>query len=242
MKYFIIVILSTLLLFRSNNSMQANGYDSPSDYMGKDASYESHNLKLYEQLDGTIKPNFEVFQKAANGYMLLKEQGKIKNEILNVIDFSLHSSQKRLWVIDMVSKKILYHTLVAHGKNTGMATAQKFSNTPYSLQSSLGFYLTAEIYQGKHGTSLNLDGLEKDFNSNARKRRIVIHGAQYASPAFVKKHGRLGRSFGCPAVPMELHEQIINQIADGSCLFIYYPDKNYEAKSSFLKDVPLIRL
>ena len=188
------------------------------------SSFSLKAEQLYDQLQGPYqKPDYKVFENAIRGY-----------QILSVIDFSLHSREKRLWVIDVDKAKILYHTWVAHGKNTGMAFAKKFSNIPHSNQSSLGFYLTAETYYGKHGLSLRLDGIDKSFNDNARKRNIVIHGAKYANPAFVKKYGRLGRSFGCPAIPTALHKEIINEIKEQSVLFIHYPDKNYYKRSDYI--------
>src|SRR5690606_35677015 len=125
---------------------------------------------------------------------------------------------------------------VAHGKNSGVKYAEKFSNTPQSLQSSLGFYLTAESYYGKHGLSLRMDGQEMRSNSNARKRAVVLHPADYASPKFVERQGRLGRSFGCPAIPPKDHKSIVNLIKGGNCLFIYYPDKNYLSQSKYISN------
>jgi hypothetical protein len=146
-----------------------------------------------------------------------------KGEKLVIIDFSLPSTQKRLWVIDFATNSILYHTLVSHGKGTGNINAYSFSNEMHSNKSSLGFYVTGETYSGKHGLSLKLDGLQKHINDKARNRGIVIHGADYATESFIKKHGFLGRSLGCPAVPAHLHKEIINTIKEGNCLFIYHP-------------------
>jgi hypothetical protein len=164
----------------------------------------------------------------------LKNQGKIENDVLTIIDFSLSSSEERLWVIDMKTKTILLQSLVAHGRNSGAAMATRFSNVSESYQSSLGFYTTAEVYQGKHGFSLRLDGMEKGINDNARNRAVVIHGADYVSKSFIKQHGRLGRSQGCPAVPYEVHETLINTIKNKSCLFIYHSSRNYVAKSKLV--------
>lgn len=168
-------------------------------------------------------PELKSFEKAVEGYTRFKEKGAIKKDFLTLIDFSLSSNNKRLWVIDMKNKTILFHSLVAHGRNTGNEFAQHFSNKPESHQSSLGFYTTAETYFGKHGYSLRLDGLEKGINSNARDRAIVIHGADYVSDHFIQQQGRLGRSFGCPSLPEELSKEIIDTIKDKSCLFIYHP-------------------
>ena len=172
-------------------------------------------------------PKIEIFSKALKGFYLLKEKGVVKKDVLTLIDFSLSSNTKRLWVIDLVSNKILYHSLVAHGRNTGDEFATSFSNHASSFKSSLGFYLTGEIYQGKHGNSLKLDGLEKGLNDNARERGIVMHAANYVSSFFIKNNYRLGRSQGCPAIPVEFSNQIINIIKNKSCLFIYHPSINH---------------
>ncbi len=176
-------------------------------------------------------PKLESFTKALKGFYLLKEQGLVKKDILTIIDFSLSSNAKRLWVIDLKTNTILYNSLVAHGRNTGNEFANSFSNAAESFKSSLGFYATAEIYSGKHGKSLRLDGLEKGVNSNARSRAVVIHGANYVSDAFIKNNHRLGRSLGCPAIPEELTNEIINTIKDKSCLFIYHPSRSSELVS-----------
>src|SRR5690606_30115729 len=141
-------------------------------------------------------PAYDVFEKGINGFKKLKMEGKIAKDknVVSIIDFRLPSTEKRMWIIDMSNMEILYNTYVAHGRNSGGKYAEKFSNTPQSLQSSLGFYLTAESYYGKHGLSLRLDGQEVGFNNNARKRAVVLHSADYASPKFVERQGRLGRS------------------------------------------------
>ncbi len=171
-------------------------------------------------------PKLESFQKAMLGFYEMKKKGIFKKDILTLVDFSLSSNEKRLWVIDLSTNTILFHSLVAHGRNTGDEFAKRFSNSAESFKSSLGFYSTGEIYNGKHGKSLKLDGLEKGVNDNARNRGIVIHAADYVSNFFIKNHSRLGRSQGCPALPVEFTEKIINTIKDKSCLYIYYPSSN----------------
>lgn len=180
---------------------------------------------VYQQLDAQsfALPKMESFSKALIGFNNLKKQGIITKNILTLVDFSLSSNTKRLWVIDMTSNKILFHSLVAHGRNTGEEFAKTFSNNSESFQSSLGFYATGEIYSGKHGKSLRLDGLDRGLNDNARNRAVVMHGADYVSESFIKNNTRLGRSLGCPAIPVELTDKIINTIKDKSCLFIYHP-------------------
>jgi hypothetical protein len=180
-------------------------------------SLHSNNLAL---------PKIESFSVALEGFYLLKEKGVIQKDILTLVDFSLSSNTKRLWVIDLATNTVLYNSLVAHGRNTGEEYANSFSNDANSFKSSLGFYATGEIYNGKHGMSLKLDGLEKGVNDNARERGVVMHAADYVSNSFIKNNKRLGRSQGCPAVPVELAGEIINTIKNKSCLFIYHPSRN----------------
>ena len=154
--------------------------------------------------------------------------------ILAIVDLSQPSVNKRLYVIDLLKRKLLFRTYVAHGRNSGDLFAQKFSNEVSSLQSSLGFYQTLGTYQGKHGLSLKLKGLENGFNTNALDRAVVMHGADYVSEDFIRKIGRLGRSFGCPAVPYGVHKDIIETLKNGACLFVFSPNQNYLKKSTFL--------
>jgi hypothetical protein len=181
--------------------------------------------RIYHNLNAQkfAMPKLESFTKALEGFNNLKKQGVVTKNILTLVDFSLSSNTKRLWVIDMTTNTILYHSLVAHGRNTGEEFANSFSNQSESFRSSLGFYVTGEVYAGKHGKSMRLDGLEKGKNDNARNRAVVMHGADYVSETFIKNHNRLGRSLGCPAIPVELTDKIINTIKDKSCLFIYHP-------------------
>jgi hypothetical protein len=170
-------------------------------------------------------PNLESFSEALKGFYTFKDKGFFQKDFLTIIDFSLSSRVKRLWVIDMAQNKVVLNTLVAHGKNSGEDYADQFSNSNESNKSSLGFFATGEVYQGKHGLSLKLDGLEKGVNDNARQRAIVVHGADYVSENFLKCHNRLGKSHGCPAVPMAVSRKIIETIKNKSCLFIYHPAK-----------------
>lgn len=181
------------------------------------------------------KPELESFKVAFKGYHKLKDEGKLKKEILTIIDFTKSSTERRMWVINMRTHEILFQTVVSHGRNSGKEYANDFSNTLESYKSSLGFYSTAETYMGKHGLSLRLDGLEAGINSNARERDIVIHAADYANENMGKNQGYLGRSLGCPALPYEVAHDIINLIKDDSCLFIYHADKkDYLTKSTLL--------
>lgn len=167
--------------------------------------------------------DFEVYKKALTGYYNLRSNLKVSSDkqIISIVDFSKPSSQKRLWIVDLANKKLLFYTLVAHGRGSGGLMADNFSNTSESHKSSLGFYVTDATYIGKHGLSLRLKGLDKNFNTNALSRAIVVHGADYVSDRFVSQNGYLGRSHGCPAVPVELTNDIIKTIKGKTTLFIY---------------------
>lgn len=197
------------------------------------SSIDSKIQFLYNtlQVNQFQMPKEDCFAEALKGFYALKEKGLIKRDILTLVDFSLSSNAKRMWIIDLSSNVILLQTLVAHGKNTGDEFANNFSNRPESFKSSLGFYATGEVYNGKHGISLKLDGLERGVNDFARKRAVVLHGADYVSESFIKNHKRLGRSQGCPAVPLEFASEIISMIKDQSCLFIYHPCLNMKKAS-----------
>ena len=177
----------------------------------------------------------DAFKYAYTGYKKLVEEGKINKEgIVTICDMSQSSRRKRLYVIDLDQYKILLNTYVAHGKNSGAEYARKFSNRPESLQSSLGFYKTKATYWGGHGLSLTLSGLEPGFNDKAERRKIVIHGSQYIGDNYRRWGRYMGRSFGCPAVPMKQSKLLINTIKNGSCLFIYHPTKKYLSASKIL--------
>jgi hypothetical protein len=188
--------------------------------------------------DSSEFPSIPLLQTALAGYeLLLEEQSVSRPEVITIIDFSLPSDKERLWVLDLIQGKVLFHCLVSHGRNSGEIMAENFSNTPGSNASSPGFYVTGETYIGKHGLSLALDGLEMGINDKARARAIVIHGADYVSIEFIRKYGRLGRSFGCPAVPKELSKEIIQTIKGGSCLFIYVPKTSYTSISQIISKI-----
>ena len=186
---------------------------------------------LYDEMNLAGKVNRDAFLYAIKGYEKIKDR---KREVLTLIDFSKPSNQERLYVFDMASKTMLYSSVVAHGKNSGGLIATHFSNREGSHQSSLGFYLTEQTYQGKNGYSLVLEGLEKGINDHARSRAIVVHGAPYANPSVLKGGGRLGRSFGCPALPEKTSKAIIDAIKGGSVLYIYAGNQDYLNKSKFI--------
>jgi hypothetical protein len=176
---------------------------------------------LHLQVSGLSR---QAFDYAKAGFDKLVKQGKIINQsVISIVDFSLPSNEKRLYVLDLRNYKVLFNSLVAHGRNTGAQYANSFSNEPSSFKSSPGFYVTEETYNGKHGYSLKLQGLEKGVNDNAYDRAIVLHGASYVSDGFIRARGYIGRSEGCPAVPENMSTPIINSIKGGSCLFIYHP-------------------
>lgn len=197
---------------------------------------ESNVEEIYNNLHSAnfSLPKLESFKEALEGFNKLKLQGLVSKNIITLIDFSLSANTKRLWVIDLDTDTILLHSLVAHGKNTGDEYANSFSNAPESYKSSLGFYVTGEIYNGKHGKSLKLDGVERGINDNARNRAVVVHGANYVSDSFIQNNKRLGRSLGCPAVPIEVTDKLIRTIKDKSCLFIYYPSESYKNSSKLI--------
>lgn len=202
------------------------------------SSYGQEQIdSIYIELNDGLQrlPDKVVFEKAMTGYLNLSQANQVKSQTISIIDFTLPSTEKRLWVVDLAAGRIIYHSLVAHGKNTGDLYARQFSNKHDSYQSSLGFYLTGKTYTGKHGLSLKLHGLEPGINDHAESRAIVIHGANYVNEDYAKKVGRLGRSWGCPAIPMEQHKEIINLLAGGTCMFIYYPDEDYLSKSRFAR-------
>jgi hypothetical protein len=176
----------------------------------------------------------EVLDLALRAYECGKRRGEFEKPLLTVIDYSLPSSARRLWVLDMERRRVLLNELVAHGKNSGDEVAMSFSNALGSRKSSLGLFRTSETYRGRHGYSLNLDGLEPGINDLAHERRIVVHGASYVSPEFLASHGRLGRSWGCPALDRRVSAHVIDLIKDGSAVFAYYPDSNWIKRSSFI--------
>lgn len=174
----------------------------------------------------------DVFKKAMTGYINLKATSKLSpnSTVLTVIDMAKSSCEKRMWVVDLLNKSLIINTWVAHGRESGEDMASDFSDKLDSHKSSLGFYLTAEVYRGENGRSLRLDGLDAGFNGNARKRAIVIHPAPYVSEGNIAQEGRLGRSYGCPAVAPEVADQVIDAIKDKTVLFINGNNNFYFSK------------
>lgn len=193
-------------------------------------------FSLYDSLRlGSMGLGRQVFDYAMQGFNFMKEMGTLGNEqIISIVDFSKPSSQKRLFIIDLKNYKILFNTYVAHGMQSGKEFANRFSNTPESNKSSLGFYETMDTYMGGNGYSMRLQGIEQGINDNANRRDIVMHGAGYVDERLIHSQGYIGRSWGCPAVPQRLHKSIIDKIKNGTCLFIYSPDRNYLTHSKIL--------
>jgi hypothetical protein len=179
-------------------------------------------------------PASEVLDLARRAYDCGESRGYFDKPLLTVIDYSLPSTERRLWVIDLASGQVLFHELVAHGRGSGENFAVAFSNLEGSKQSSLGLFRTGETYEGKHGYSLRLVGLEPGVNDRAEARAIVIHGADYVTPEFAEQNGRLGRSWGCPALDPHVHRRVIDTIKGGTALFAYYPDDAWLSESTFL--------
>lgn len=187
---------------------------------------------LLQQAPG-LRPN--VLKLALNATERASKRGLIRrHDLLTVIDYSIPSSQPRLFVFDLAKQKLLFRELVAHGKNSGGDAATFFSNDSGSEASSIGLFVTAGTYVGGNGLSLRLKGLESGFNDMAWDRAIVMHGAYYVSRQAIKLFGRLGRSWGCPAVRQEVASKIINTLRGGTPIFAYYPDKDWLSTSAFL--------
>jgi hypothetical protein len=230
-------LLPLLLLFFMSFAPKATNNTDPKLIASNNTSNLNAKIEIiYKSLNANNNalPQISCFSKAMEGYFTLKQKGLVEKEMITVIDFSMSSTKKRLWVIDLSSNTILYNTFVSHGMNSGGEFANSFSNSPSSNKSSLGFYTTGETYQGKHGLSLKLDGQERGINHNARERAVVIHGADYANPSILKSQGYLGRSQGCPAIPESVKSQIIKTIKGKSCLFIYHPNRSYDIASKLV--------
>lgn len=179
--------------------------------------------------------NPKVLNLAMKSYHCALQSGyKDPRQLITIIDYTLPSIEKRLWVVDLAHQQVLFNTLVAQGKFTGGLFAKYFSDRPESKQSSIGLFLTGEPYVGHDGYSLRLNGLEQGFNDKAAEREIVIHGAWYVSESFAQRMGRIGLSWGCPAVPKDQVTPIINTIKDGTFVFSYFPDSAWLSQSKFL--------
>lgn len=195
-------------------------------------SHSSPDAEVILSAAPGLKP--EVLSMALKAYNKLRQQGYDQQQVLTIVDYSRPSNQARLWVIDLKNLKVAVQAMVSHGRSSGENMAQYFSNKPQSYASSLGVYLTADTYVGHKGYSLRLNGLEPGFNSNALKRDIVVHPADYATEEFAAANGRLGRSEGCLAVSPKVASQLINNIKNGTVVFAYYPDKEWLDHSQYI--------
>lgn len=234
-------VLTILLLLASTTAFQYSTSEGEivapkrlvtlnSDEFNRFTTSIYRNLKFQ---DDTL--NQIVFHTALKGYMYLKATNQLENpNVLTIIDFNRYCNSKRLWVIDLNAKKVIFNEMVAHGKRTGDDYANFFSNRHRSNQSSLGFYITGGSYYGSNGLSLKLNGIEKAFNSNAYARGIVIHGANYVGDNYLKYNERIGRSYGCPAVSQQVNKELVNTLKGGSCLFIYHSSKEYNENSQLV--------
>lgn len=239
--YPIIVLSMLLIMGHTRSPLFKSGYNVIKQPPHIISRHERHFLKnensgkykLWQLNTSSLSEN--AFNYAMKGFRYLNKANLItKKNIVSIIDFSKPSTQKRLYVIDVSSGKILFNTWVAHGHNSGNEYASQFSNSPESHQSSLGFYITLGTYTGGHGYSLRLKGCEKGINDNAYERAIVVHGADYVGNGFINSRGVPGRSYGCPAIPNEISKEIIDVIKGGSCLFLYHPTKKYRSRSKIL--------
>ncbi|WP_058530245.1 murein L,D-transpeptidase catalytic domain family protein [Legionella rubrilucens] len=192
------------------------------------------NIQLQHLSRKAPQLNKKVLKMALSAYKKASAKGAVKKPVLTVIDYSLPSYKQRMWIFDLRKERLLYNTYVAHGKNSGMDVPHHFSNRPSSKETSLGTYVTRDTYYGSKGLSLNLQGLERGFNDNAYSRRVVIHGAWYVEPDFIKRAGRAGRSWGCPSIAKTLARPVINTIKGGSVVFAYYPDHYYLSHSGYV--------
>ncbi|MEV4885815.1 murein L,D-transpeptidase catalytic domain family protein [Chitinophaga ginsengisegetis] len=234
---FIITICLFVFLFTNFTNLTTAGTSTAATQPAtavKTDSVQRESLYDMMRLD-TTGLSREAFDNAMVGYEHLQENGRIKNpDILSIIDFSLPSTKKRLFVIDLKNKLLLFNTLVSHGRNSGKDIANAFSNKMNSFKSSLGFYVTGDTYNGEHGYSLRLEGEEAGINDNALSRGIVMHSANYVNDNLGKLQGYIGRSLGCPAIPENVHRKVISSIRNGTCLFLYSPDKYYSAHTKIL--------
>jgi hypothetical protein len=230
----VIALLNVPLLFAkstNNNKLFLPSHTTaPATASAKNWSIRSAYDSLSLNLKGLSR---DAYSYAEAGLSALVAQGKLLNDsIISIVDFSQPSSNKRLYVLDVKNYKVLFNSLVAHGRNSGREYATQFSNQNSSFMSSPGFYITGDTYEGHNGLSLRLEGMERGINDNALERGIVIHGAPYVSEEIVNMQGYSGRSQGCPAVPLATAKPLINKIKNGSCVFIYHP--SYVKRSEIL--------
>lgn len=208
----------------------------------KEALFEKNIKTLYQLLEPEkFSLDYDAFRYAYIGYQNLKNQQRLNDKaLLSIIDFTQNSNQKRFYTIDLEQKRIIYNTYVSHGRKSGDSVTTSFSDILNSNQSSIGFYITGNTYNGSNGFSLQLHGDEVGYNSNIAKRGVVIHTADYVSESYIKKYGRLGRSQGCPVLPEDIYKEIIEVIKNKTLVFAYYNNKKYLSSSKYLKTKSLL--
>jgi hypothetical protein len=225
-------ILSLLVVFLGLTSYSLADSAQDMQYQAATANIDQQTHVLAAKAHN-INPT--VLKLALEAYYAAKQKGvSVTKPILSVIDYSLPCTAKRFWVFDLASGKVLFNSLVAHGQSSGGIYTTSFSNQAGSLESSMGLYLTENTYIGHRGYTLTIKGLDRGFNDQAESRRIVLHGAWYVSEELARTQGRIGRSWGCPAIEPNLAVPVINTIKNGSLLFAYYPNKNWLSKSAYL--------
>lgn len=224
-RFFLSIIIFTIFGF-SSPTVQALGIFNTSD------AWVDNEIKVIKSRHHYLDE--KMLRVSLTAYENAIKRGMNVKPILTVIDYQLPSTEKRLWVFDLRNGSTLINTWVAHGKNSGDVNSTSFSNTPSSLKSSIGVFVTANTYFGNHGLSLRIKGLEHGFNDNAYRREVVIHPAAYVSAEMIRYRGRIGRSWGCPAVSPSVSKQLINIIKDKSIIVAYYPDHQWLSRSAFL--------
>lgn len=236
MKLMWVLLLVVIPFFSFNSSRPTSSMDNFTTVSRNFSTAAAHFNLLYDSLGlQSLDLSREAYEDAVQGFLTLQAQGAIRNtDVLSIVDFSLPSTQKRLFIIDMANGRLLFNTWVAHGRNSGTLMATRFSNRTNSLMSSLGFYVTGDPFLGQHGYSLHLEGVEPGWNDHVFRRSIIMHPAGYVSEEHIRQWGYLGRSEGCPAIPEELDQAIIDQIKGGSCLFLYAPNERYLHHSTIL--------
>lgn len=229
----IFLLSATILSWRSDGANRSVSAKKKNAAFTTKELFEQYVNNLYEAAHlGETGLAFNVFEKAVTGYTNLKLSHAVpqSSNVLTVVDFSKSSREKRMWIINLLSKQLVLNTWVAHGSGSGDEMASRFSDANDSHESSLGFYITDKVYNGKHGRSLYLDGMDEGFNGNARMRSIVVHGANYVGPAAINEQGFIGRSFGCPAVSPKVINKVISTIAGKTVFFISGNDESYYSK------------
>ncbi|MCB9196016.1 MAG: murein L,D-transpeptidase catalytic domain family protein [Flavobacteriales bacterium] len=233
MKWLTYITLTTLLCsftWRSTSILIEDPTPTDDKMLVDVSSFAEDSYAMLGSKDLFFKP----YHLALKGYFDLLSKNLLRNpDYLTIVDMTKSSNVARMFIIDTQTWQIIHKSLVAHGMNTGEEYAETFSNEEHSHQSSLGFFITGEVYNGKHDKSLKLDGQEYT-NNKARERGVVVHAADYVSDDYIKSNGRLGRSHGCPAIPHDGYDSVIDKIKEGSCYFIYYPEKTYLKKSKLI--------